>query len=125
MSKGRQLLYDIMVAFDQCGLPGFQNKEISRPLFTIISRPKSIILDTDSILRVQTMVFLQPYNLLIEVCLGKKDCFYPRLVYQVSHLLSSFVFPSNDSVYVSFLFLLHFRKKTHFCATERLHLRLT
>lgn len=38
-------------------------------------------------------------------------------LYLVSHVFSSFVFPSNDSVYVSFLVLLHLRKEPkHFWA---------
>ena len=36
----------------------------SRPLFTIIVRPKILFLDKDSILRVKTIVVLQPYRIL-------------------------------------------------------------
>jgi hypothetical protein len=35
---------------------GETSKKISRPLFTIISRPKFLFFDTDSILMVKTMV---------------------------------------------------------------------
>ena len=35
-------------------MEGFQNK-FFRPLFTVIFRPKMVFLDTDSILRVETM----------------------------------------------------------------------
>jgi hypothetical protein len=48
-------------------LPKWRDFKIkfSRPLFTIISRPKIAILDTESILRAKTMVVLLPYNVLI------------------------------------------------------------
>ena len=35
----------------------------SRPLFTIIFRPKMIFLLTDSIFMVKTMIYLQPYGM--------------------------------------------------------------
>ena len=41
----------------------FKNN-FSRPLFTIILRPKMVFLDTDSILRVKMMIVLKSYSVL-------------------------------------------------------------
>ena len=51
-------------------MEGFQNK-FSRPIFTIIFRPKMIFLVTDSILRVKTMVVSQPYSVLTRLKMNK------------------------------------------------------
>ena len=68
----------------------------NRPLFTITFRPKIVTLDTDSILKVKTMVVWQPYSVLKVTKLQKAFLFSSTNKKTLHEITVRKIFPSKS-----------------------------